>query len=92
MRLYFHILDVMPQNILLLMSVIIYAFNTEGRVEETHLSRVPRFLVGHTSYWNFSQTFTGAWEMLAWSKKGNICYKTSASLSGVQAMHFADKF
>lgn len=50
MRLYFHILHVMPQNILLLMSVIIYAFNTEGRVEETHLSRVPRFLVGHTSY------------------------------------------
>lgn len=69
------------------MSVIIHAFNTEDRVEETQQST-------HTSYWNFFQTCIGAWEMLAShrSKKGSICYRASASLSGGQATHFADKF
>lgn len=50
MHLYFHTLYITLKKILLLMSATICAFSTEGRVEEIHLSKVPRFLVGHTSH------------------------------------------
>lgn len=48
MYLYFHIYNFLI--LWLLMLAIICTFSTEGRVEEMHLSKVPRFLVGHTFY------------------------------------------